>query len=135
MSSKTTQHMTWHHSHDMVNGVMMHHFDGEAWNILILYILIFIIIKEHAFGLRINGLNPFRLFVALYSCWPIILTVYNFPPEMCMRLEFMFLSIVILSFNSLGQNIDVCLWPLINDLKQLWSFWALTYDVSRKQNF
>jgi len=86
-------------------------------------------------GLCINGFNPFRLFVALYSCWPIILTVYNFPPEMCMRLKFLFLSIVILSFNSLGLNIDVCLRPLINELKQLWSSGVLIYDVSRKQNF
>jgi hypothetical protein len=53
--------------------------------------------------------NPFRSFTAPYSCWPMILTVYNFPLRMCMRLEFMFLSTVILGPNSLGRNIDVCL--------------------------
>ena len=47
----------------------------------------------------------------------------------------MFLSTVIPDPNSLGQNIDVCLRPLIDELTQLWSFGALTYDVSRKQNF
>jgi hypothetical protein len=30
MSPKTVEHMTWHHSHDAVNGVMVHPFDGEA---------------------------------------------------------------------------------------------------------
>jgi hypothetical protein len=52
-----------------------------------------------------------------------------------MRPEFMFLSTIIPDPNSSGQNIDVCLRPLIDELTQLWSFEALTYDVSRKQNF
>jgi hypothetical protein len=37
--------------------------------------------------------------------------------------------------NSSGWNIDVFLQLLIGKLKQLWSSRALTYDVSRKQNF
>jgi hypothetical protein len=30
MSPETAKHMTWHQSHDMVDGVMVHPFDGEA---------------------------------------------------------------------------------------------------------
>jgi len=86
-------------------------------------------------GLYADEFNPFRSFVASYSYWPIKLTVYNLPPGMCMRLEFMFLSMVIPNSNSLGWNIDVCLRPLIDELTQLWSSRALTYDVSRKHNF
>ena len=37
--------------------------------------------------------------------------------------------------SSPGWNIDVCLRPLIDELTQLWSSGALTYDISRKQNF
>jgi len=47
----------------------------------------------------------------------------------------MFLSIVIPGPSSPGQNIDVCLRSLIDELTQLWSSGALTYDISRKQNF
>jgi hypothetical protein len=47
----------------------------------------------------------------------------------------MFLSTVILGPSSPGQNIDVCLRPLIDELAQLWSSRALNYDISRKQNF
>jgi len=47
----------------------------------------------------------------------------------------MFLSIIIPCLNSPGRNIDVCLRPLINELKQLCSSEGLTYDVSGKQNF
>ena len=66
-----------------------------------------------------DGFNPFGSFVAPYSFWPVILTVFNLPPEMCMRSEFMFLSIVIPGPSSPGRNIDVCLQPLINELTQL----------------
>jgi hypothetical protein len=52
-----------------------------------------------------------------------------------MRLEFIFLSTFIIVPYSLGENIDVSLQPLIDVLKQLWPFEALTYDVARKHNF
>jgi len=47
----------------------------------------------------------------------------------------MFLSTVIPGPRSPGQNIDVCLRPLIDESAQLWSSGALTYDISSKQNF
>ena len=47
----------------------------------------------------------------------------------------MFLSMVIPGPSSLVRNIDVCLQPLIDELAQLWSSGALTYDISRKHNF
>jgi hypothetical protein len=31
MSPKTAKHMIWHQSHNTVDGVMVHHSDGEAW--------------------------------------------------------------------------------------------------------
>jgi hypothetical protein len=82
-----------------------------------------------------DGFNPFGSFVAPYYCWPVILTVYNLPPGMCMRLKFMFLSMVIPGSSNPGQNIDVCLRSLIDELTQLWSSGTLTYDISRKHNF
>jgi hypothetical protein len=136
MSPRTAEHMTWHQSHNTVDGVMVHPFDGEARKH-------FNSVHPHFSaesrnmrpGLCTNRFNPFESFAASYSCWPVILTVYNLPLGMCMRSEFMFLSIVIPGPSSTGRNIDVCLRPLIDELPQLWSFGALTYDISRKQNF
>ena len=91
--------------------------------------------RNIGFGFCTNGFNPLRSFATLYSCWPVILTVYNLPPGMYMRPEFMFLSTIIPDPSSLDRNIDVCLRPLIDELTQLWSSGALTYDISRKQNF
>jgi len=103
----------------------VHPSNGEAWKHF----------NSVRLGLCTDGFNPFGSFVAPYSCWPVILTVYNLPPGMCMRPEFMFLSMVISGLSSPGRNIDVCLRPLIDELTQLWSSGALTYDISRKQYF
>jgi len=83
-------------------------------------------------GLCTDQFNPFGSFVAPYSCWSIILSVYNLPSRMCLRPEFMILSTVICGLNSPSYNIDICLRLLIDELTQLWSFEAFTYDVSRK---
>jgi hypothetical protein len=64
-----------------------------------------------------DGFNPFRSFTTPYSCWSVILKLYNLPSGMCMRLKFMFLSTVIPDHNSLGRNIDICLPPLIDESK------------------
>jgi len=133
MSPRTVEHMTWHQSHNAVDGVMVHPSDGEAWKH-------FNSVHPHfsaesrnvCLGLCTDRFNPFGSFVTPYSCWPVILTVYNLPPEMCMRSEFIFLFMVIPSLSSPGWNIDVCLRPLIDELTQLWSSRALTYDISRK---
>jgi len=31
MSPRIAEHMIWHHSHDAIDGVMVHPSDGEAW--------------------------------------------------------------------------------------------------------
>jgi len=128
--------MTWHQSHNVVDGVMVHPFDGETWKH-------FNSVHPHfsaesrnvGLGLCTYRLNPFGSFATPYSCWSIILTIYNLPRGMCMMPKFMFLSTVIPGPSSPGRNIDVCLRLLIDELTQLWSSWALTYDISRKQNF
>jgi len=47
----------------------------------------------------------------------------------------MFLSTIIHGPNNSGRNIYVCLQPLIDELAQLWSSRALTYDVFDETEF
>ena len=110
MSPKIVEHMTWHQSHDVVDEVMVHPSEGEAWKH-------FNSVHPHfsaqsrnvRLGLCTNRFNLFGLFAAPYSCWPVILMVYNLSLGMCMRLKFMFLSTVISGPNTPNLNIDVCL--------------------------
>ena len=83
-------------------------------------------------GLCKNGFNPFGSFATPYSCWSVILMVYNLAPGMCLRLEFLFLSTVKPGPSSSCRYIDVFLWLLIEELTQWWFSRALTYDLSRK---
>ena len=70
-----------------------------------------------------------------YSCWPIIVTPYNFPSGMCMKEPHMFLSVIVLWSNNPKHKIDEFLQPRIVELKHLWEVGVETYDVLKKQNF
>jgi len=103
ISLKTLKYMTLHHSHNAVDGVMMHPSDGKAWKYFNRVHHQFSMEWRNVyFGLCTDRFNPFGSFAALYSCWSVILTVYNLLSGMCMRLEFMFLSTVILDPNNIG---------------------------------
>ncbi|KAK2444001.1 hypothetical protein QL285_015063 [Trifolium repens] len=69
-----------------------------------------------------------------YSCWPVIVTPYNLPPDMCMTKPYMFLSCIIPGPSNPTDGIDVYLQPLIDDLKRLW-IGESTYDIAKKENF
>jgi len=110
ISPRTAEHMTWYQAYDVVHGVMVHPSDGEVWKLFNSVHPHFLVESRNVrFGLCTDRFNPFGSFAAPYSCWPVILTVYNLPPGMCMRPEFMFLSTVILGPSSPRRNIDVCL--------------------------
>jgi hypothetical protein len=117
MLPRTAEHMSWHQAHEAVDGVMGHPSDGEAWK-LFNGVHPQFSTESRNVHLRLGtyGFNPFGSFAAPYSCWPVILIVYNLPPGMCIRPEFMFLSTVILGPSSPGWNIDVCLRLLIDEL-------------------
>ncbi|XP_059650232.1 uncharacterized protein LOC132295992 [Cornus florida] len=55
-----------------------------------------------------------------YSMWPVVLMVYNLPPYKCMKDPYFIMSLLIPGPKSLGNEIDVYLQPLIDDLKELW---------------
>jgi hypothetical protein len=96
MSPKTAEHMTRYHLHDIVDIVMMHPSDGEVWkNLNRAHSKFSIESRNIRLGLCTDGFNPLRSFAAPYSCWHVILIIYNFLLGMCIRLEFMFLYLVL----------------------------------------
>ncbi|XP_060210438.1 uncharacterized protein LOC132637354 [Lycium barbarum] len=86
-------------------------------------------------GLCADGFTPFFVSATPYSCWPVFLTPYNLPPEMCMTSPYIFLNTVISGPRNPKILIDVSLQPLIDELKQLWCEGVVTYDVSTKSIF
>ena len=69
------------------------------------------------FGLATDGMNPFGNLRGNYSSWPVLLVIYNLPHALCMKCKYMMLSMMISGPKQLGNDIDVYLNPLIEDLK------------------
>jgi len=136
MSPYHAKDMTWHHFHKSDNEVMVHPSDGEAWKEFNRVHLSFASDPRNIrLGLCTDGFYPFDMSSNTYSCWSVIVTVYNLPPWKCMTRPFMFLSMMILGPTNPGKRLDVFLRPLIDELNNLWFVGVETYDVYRKENF
>ena len=85
-------------------------------------------------GLAVDGFNPFKIMSTSYSTWPVVLVPYNLPPWICMKQSSFILSMIIPGEKGPGNDIDIYLQPLIEELKQLW-LGVETYEVFRNENF
>ena len=70
-------------------------------------------------GLCIDEFQPFRQSGSQYSSRPIILTPYNLPQKMCMKEQYLFLTIIVPGPRNPKDKLDVCLQPLIFELQAL----------------
>ncbi len=120
-SSKTASLMRWHDEGRTRDGMLRHPADSLAWKAFD--------DRHHEFasdvrsvrlGLATDGFNPFRTMSSTYSTWPVVLVPYNLPPWMCMKQSSLILSMVIPGDKSPGNDIDIFLQPLIDELKKLW---------------
>ncbi|GKA96072.1 hypothetical protein Tco_0818167 [Tanacetum coccineum] len=68
-----------------------------------------------------------------HSVWPVLTVIYNLPPWLCMKRKFINLSVLISGY--LGNDIDVFLEPLVDDLHTLFETGVDTYDASTEDNF
>ncbi|CAL8120092.1 unnamed protein product [Prunus armeniaca] len=86
-------------------------------------------------ALSSDGFNPHSSLSSRYSCWPVILVTYNLPPWLCMKRKFMMLTLLISGPKQPGNDIDVYLEPLIDDLKSLWDVIGGVYDAHNGEYF
>ncbi|KAL0539850.1 hypothetical protein IC582_024071 [Cucumis melo] len=86
-------------------------------------------------GLSTDGINPFGDLSSNYSCWPVITTIYNLPPWLCMRRKHLMLTMLISGPKQLGYDINTYLAPLIDDLKILWEEGIRCFDVYKEEYF
>ncbi|GKV09925.1 hypothetical protein SLEP1_g21358 [Rubroshorea leprosula] len=136
MSRKTAEHMTWHFKCRVDSEILIHPAQSTAWKHFDVVHPSFASDPRNVrLGLATDGFNLWSHSSRSYSCWPVFIVVYNLPPEMCMRPEFTFLTLIISGPKSPGKNIDVFLRPLIDDLKRLWLSGVETFDSFHKQNF
>lgn len=124
------EHLRWHSRNRSEDGNMRHPVDSVAWDLIDRKWPSFSSdVRNIRLGLAADGFNPFRDLSSRYSCWPVILATYNLPPWLCMKQEHLMLTLLIPGPKQPGNDIDIYLRPLIDDLKNLWENGVDVYDV------
>nr|XP_017233126.1 PREDICTED: uncharacterized protein LOC108207178 [Daucus carota subsp. sativus] len=120
-SESTAKLMTWHESNRIEDGLMRHPADSPSWrNIDFRWPEFGAEARNLRLALAADGINPFNNGLTnRYTCWPVVLVTYNVPPWLCMK-RFMMLTVLVPGPHEPGNNIDVYLQPMIDDLKKLW---------------
>ncbi|XP_024039298.1 uncharacterized protein LOC112097937 [Citrus clementina] len=136
MSCEKVEQLKWHSINKSSDGKMRHPVDSVAWdNINKKWSNFASDPRNIRFGLAADGFNPFSNFSSVYSCWPIFLVTYNLPPWVCMSEENIMLTLLIPGPKQPGNDIDVFLEPLIDDLIELWNNGVQVYDSLNKSAF
>ncbi|KAH9801502.1 hypothetical protein KPL71_001060 [Citrus sinensis] len=135
-SPQTAQNLTWHANKRIRDGKLRHPADSPAWQLIDNKWPKF---AQEPRNLRLalstDEVNPHSTLSTTYSCWPVILITYNLPPWLCMKRKFLMLSLLISGPKQPGNDLDVYLAPLIEDLKTLWDVGIDVYDSYRKETF
>ncbi|KAM5561141.1 hypothetical protein ABKV19_021978, partial [Rosa sericea] len=135
-SANTSKNLTWHDHGRKKDGMMRHPADSPTWDLIDK--------RWPEFGneprnlrlaLSSDGFNPHSSLSSRYSCWPVILVTYNLPSWLCMKRKYMMLTLLISGPKHPGNDIDVYLQPLIDDLKLLWDGVEGVYDALRGDYF
>ena len=113
--------LRWHAEERKKDGKLRHPADGSQWRKIDREFGDFAgDARNLRFGLSTDGLNPFGEQSSSQSTWPVTLCIYNLPPWLCMKRKFIMMPVLIQGPKPPGNNIDVYLRPLVEELLQLW---------------
>ncbi|XP_063936159.1 uncharacterized protein LOC135147220 [Daucus carota subsp. sativus] len=136
MCKDFAKQMVWHAVERKKDGKLRHPADAKAWQTMDAKYPHFSSDSRNVrLGLATDGFNPFRKMNATHSTWPIVVVNYNLPPWLNMKPENLILSTIIPGPNDPGNNIDVYMQPLIEELKELWKTGVETFNAATNQNF
>ena len=74
-------------------------------------------------------MNPYGNMSSRHSTWPVLLCIYNLPPWLCMKRRYILMPLLISGPKQPGNDIDVYLAPLIEELQDLWRNGAKVWDA------
>ncbi|GJS43994.1 putative transposon, En/Spm-like protein [Tanacetum coccineum] len=128
-----SEDLRWHATRRITDGVLRHHADSQAWRTIDeKFPKIAKDLRNLWLGISADGVDV-NSGTRHHSVWPVLSIIYNLPPWLCMKRKFIILSVLISGY--LGNDIDVFLEPLVDDLHTLFETGIDTYDASTKENF
>lgn len=132
---KEAQLVRWHESERKRDGMLRHPADSMQWrNVDRLYPEQLEDMRNIRFGLSTDGMNPFGDMSSRHSTWPVLLVNYNLPPWLCFKRKHIMLVLLVQGPKQPGNDIDVFLQPLVDDLQVLWNG-VETWDAYGKEKF
>ena len=136
MNPKDAKLLRWHEDSRKKDNKLRHPADGPEWRNINRKFPFF---EDEPGNLRLglctDGMYPYGNMSSRHSTWPVMLCVYNLPPWRCMKRKYMMMSLLISRPKQPGNDIDVYLAPLIDDLQKLWKEGVEVYDANLKENF
>ncbi|GKF95305.1 putative transposon, En/Spm-like protein, partial [Tanacetum coccineum] len=128
-----SEDLRWHITRRITDGVLRHLADSHAWRTI-----------DEKFSEIAKDPRNLRLGISAdgvdinsgtrhHSVWPALSVIYNLPPWLCMKRKFIILLVLISGYP--GNDIDVFLELLVDDLHTLFETGVDTYDASTKENF
>ena len=118
MSGQRAKDMRWYIDKHVDDGIMRHPVDSEEWKEFDLQYPDFALERRNV-RLAIDEFNHFGNINNNYSMWPIILIPYNLPPWLVMKEPYFMFSLLIPGPHQPGNEIDIYLKPLVDELKEL----------------
>ncbi|WVZ84511.1 hypothetical protein U9M48_031540, partial [Paspalum notatum var. saurae] len=113
--------LRWHAEQRKKDGKLRHPADASQWReIDSMYEMFGKEPRNIRFALSTDGMNPFGNMTTTHSTWPVLLSIYNLPPWLYMKRKYIMLSVLIPGPRQPGNDIDVYLEPLVEDLLKLW---------------
>ena len=117
----TTKLLTWHEDERIKDNKLRHLVDARQWKkIDYQYPEFGEEPRNLQFALASDAINLLGVQLTTYSTWPVIMMNCNIPPNLNVMCKFMMLFMLIGGPSHPGNNIDVYLAPLIEDIKHLW---------------
>ncbi|XP_056697520.1 uncharacterized protein [Spinacia oleracea] len=135
-NARDAEKLTWHFDSREDDGFLRHPADSPQWRFIDGKFPEFAKEKRNLrLALSTDGFNPFGSLSSTYSTWPVVLITYNLSPTLCMKRRYMMLSLLISGPRQPGNDIDVYLAPLIDDLKMLLETGVEVFDAYRNEKF
>ena len=129
--------MWWHAQGRKKDGMLRHPADGMQWrNFDTKYKEFKNEVRNIRFGLSTNMMNPFGDTGHTHNTWLVTLCIYNLPSWLCMKCKSLMMPLLISGPVQVGNDIDVYLQPLIDELLILWSNRAVrVWDEFKHEHF
>src|SRR6187551_230271 len=134
---KTAKLMRWHAEERLKDGKLRHPADGSQWRAIDYHFKKTFSkeIRNVRFGLSTDGMNPFNMVSSKHITWLVSLCIYNLPPWLCMKRTYIMMPLLIQGPKQPGNDIDVYLEPLVDDLLSLWNEGVKVWDEYKREHF